>query len=267
MAVSSAVDIAHKPSFIGPPMNGSVALYSLIVFVVAMSGGILALVRRWTDTQLHMIVAFGAGVFLGATFVHLLPQAMSGEHGEVAGLAALVGFLLVLFIERFLLTRSGKPDAAAHHHSHLIVSTTALIGLMIHTIIGGLGLAVASVNPKVGDVILISILAHKIPETFVMVTLMMLAGIRVSRILINLTVLCAMTPVGALVLSRVALVEGNLVLSILTGIVAGTFLYVATGNLLPEVFHLKQRRGLNLVLLIIGAVIMAALGFVWHEGH
>lgn len=248
-------------------MNGTVALYSLIVFVVAMSGGILALVRRWSETQLHMIVAFGAGVFLGATFVHLLPQALSGEHSEVAGVAALIGFLLVLFIERFLLSRPGTSDATAHHHSHMVISTTALIGLMIHTVIGGLGLAVGSVQPEVGNVILISILAHKIPESFVMVTLMMLAGIRLTRILVNLTILCAMTPIGALALSRVVLVEGHLALSILTGIVAGTFLYVATGNLLPEVFHLRQRRGLNLVLLIIGAAIMAALGFVWHEGH
>lgn len=248
-------------------MSGTVALYSLIVFVVALSGGVLALVRRWTDTQLHTIVAFGAGVFLAATFVHLLPQAMSGEYGEVAGVMALVGFLLVLFIERFLLSRPGTADAGAHHHSHMVVSTTALIGLMIHTVIGGLGLAVGSVRPEVGKVILISILAHKIPETFVMVTLMMLAGIRLSRVIINLVVLCSMTPIGALVLSRVVPVEGNLALSMLTGIVAGTFLYVATGNLLPEVFHLRQKRGLNLALLVLGAVIMAALGFVWHDGH
>jgi zinc transporter ZupT len=119
----------------------------------------------------------------------------------------------------------------------------------------------------VGKVILISILAHKIPETFVMVTLMMLAGIRLSRVIINLVVLCAMTPIGALLLSRVVPVEGNLALSMLTGVVAGTFLYVATGNLLPEVFHLRQKRGLNLALLVLGAVIMAALGFVWRDGH
>jgi zinc transporter ZupT len=261
------LDLTDNSLFLDPTMTGTVALYSLIVFVVAMSGGVLALVRRWTETQLHMIVAFGAGVFLGATFVHLLPQAMSGEHGEAAGVAALIGFLLVLFVERFLLSRPGTPDATAHHHSHMIVSTTALIGLMVHTVIGGLGLAVGSVQPEVGKVVLVSILAHKIPETFVMVTLMMLAGIRLSRVLINLTVLCAMTPIGALFLSRIVPVEGNLALSMLTGIVAGTFLYVATGNLLPEVFHLRERRGLNLALLVIGAVLMAALGFVWHSGH
>lgn len=259
--------MADKSLFFDPTMSGMVALYSLIVFVVAFSGGLLALVRRWTETQLHSFVAFGAGVFLGATFIHLLPEAMSGEHRQEAGAMVLVGFLLVLFVERFLLSRPKTGEPAGHVHTHMVVSTTALIGLMVHTVIGGLGLAVGSVQPEIGRVVLVSILAHKIPETFVMVTLMMLAGIRLSRVLVNLTVLCAMTPIGALVLSRVVPVEGNLALSMLTGLVSGTFLYVATGNLLPEVFHLRERRGLNLILLVIGAALMAVVGFLWHEGH
>jgi zinc transporter ZupT len=136
---------------------------------------------------------------------------------------------------------------------------------MIHTLVGGLGLAVGAVEPAVGKAILVSILAHKIPETFVMVTLMMLAGIRLSRVLLNLTILCAMTPIGALLLSQVVPVQGSLALSMLTGLVSGTFMYVATGNLLPEVFHLHQRRKLNLFLMVTGAILMTILGFVWAE--
>jgi zinc transporter ZupT len=149
----------------------------------------------------------------------------------------------------------------------MVVSMTALIGLSVHTLIGGLGLAVGATQPEVGRAILVSILAHKIPETFVMVTLMMLAGIKLKRVILNLALLCAMTPVGALLLSKIVPMEGSRALSMLTGLVAGTFLYVATGNLLPEVFHLRERRGLNLTLLVIGAILMAALGFYWHETH
>jgi zinc transporter ZupT len=247
-------------------MNQTVALYSLIVFVVAFCGGLLALVRKWSETQLHTIVAFGAGIFLAATFIHLLPEAMSGEHAQEAGAMVLVGFLLVLFVERFLLSRPGQAGGG-HVHTHMVVSMTALIGLSVHTLIGGLGLAVGATQPEVGRAVLVSILAHKIPETFVMVTLMMLAGIKMRRVILNLALLCLMTPVGALLLSKIVPMEGSRALSMLTGLVAGTFLYVATGNLLPEVFHLRERRGLNLTLLVIGAILMAGLGFYWHEAH
>ena len=252
--------------FIAKLMSNTVALYSFIVFAVAFGGGLLALVRKWSETQLHTIVAFGAGVFLAATFIHLLPEAVSGEHAQEAGVMVLAGFLLVLFVERLLLSRPGQMDGG-HAHTHMVVSMTALVGLSVHTLIGGLGLAVTSSQPELGRAVLFSILAHKIPETFVMVSLMMLAGIKLSRVILNLALLCAMTPVGALLLSQMVPVEGSKALSMLTGFVAGTFLYVATGNLLPEVFHLRERRGLNLALLVIGAILMAGLGFYWHEGH
>jgi zinc transporter ZupT len=244
-------------------MSGTVALYSLIVFAVAFCGGLLALVRKWSEPQLHTIVAFGAGIFLGATFIHLLPEAMEGEYSKEAGAMVLIGFLLVLFVERFLLSRPGQ--AGGHVHVHTVVSTTAFIGLSVHTLIGGLGLAIGAEQPEVGRAVLVSLLAHKIPETFVMVTLMMLAGIRYSRIIVNLAILCAMTPIGAMLLAQIVPVNGSRALSMMTGLVAGTFLYVATGNLLPEVFHLRERRGWNLALLVVGAVLMAGLGFYWHE--
>lgn len=243
-------------------MDSTVAVYSLIVFGVAFASGLLALVRKWSEAQLHTIVAFGAGIFLGATFIHLLPEAMHSDYSKEAGAMVLIGFLLVLFVERFLLSRPGQPG---HVHTHMIVSMTALVGLSVHTLIGGLGLAVGAQQPEIGKAVLVSILAHKIPETFVMVTLMMMAGIRYSKIVSNLALLCAMTPIGALLLAQVVPVDGSRALSMLTGLVAGTFLYVATGNLLPEVFHLKERRGWHLALLVIGAVIMGAIGFMWHE--
>ena len=245
-----------------PAMDSTVAFYSLIVFAVAFASGLLALVRKWSEAQLHTIVAFGAGIFLGATFIHLLPESMEGAYSKEAGAMVLVGFLLVLFVERFLLSRGGE---AGHAHTHMVVSMTALVGLSLHTLIGGLGLAVGAEQPELGKAVLVSILAHKIPETFVMVTLMMLAGIRYSRIIVNLLFLCAMTPIGALLLAQVVPVGGSRALSMLTGLVAGTFLYVATGNLLPEVFHLRERRGWHLALLVIGAVFMGWLGFAWHD--
>jgi len=52
---------------------------------------------------------------------------------------------------------------------------------------------------------------------------------------------------------------GN-VAAFLTGLTAGSFLYVATGDLLPEVFHTRERLWLKMGLLLLGIVIVGVLG-------
>jgi zinc transporter ZupT len=47
----------------------------------------------------------------------------------------------------------------------------------------------------------------------------------------------------------------------------GTFLYVATGDLLPEVFHTRKNRWQNLGLLITGILLMAVIGFGFEHAH
>ena len=56
------------------------------------------------------------------------------------------------------------------------------------------------------------------------------------------------------------------VVEVLTGLTAGTFLWVATGDMLPEVFHTQDRRWVKLLLLMIGILIMLALSMA-GGGH
>lgn len=44
------------------------------ILLVGILGGIIPLVRRWTDRQHHAALAFSTGIFLGAVFLHLLPS-------------------------------------------------------------------------------------------------------------------------------------------------------------------------------------------------
>jgi len=74
-----------------------------------------------------------------------------------------------------------------------------------------------------------------------------------------------MTPLGALVLAHTVTSGSNEVLMVLTAVVTGTFLYVATADLLPEVFHSRQNRWLHLLLLILGLIIMGTIGLGHHH--
>ena len=235
-------------------MDTTLLWFSLVLFVVPVLVGGVTLLRPWSDELLHLFLSFGTGIFLGAVFVHLLPEAMAGNAGRLSSLMILGGFLLIFFVERFLISR-GEIGGEG---SHQIVSVTAFIGLSLHSLIEGLALALGSRVTELRNVLFASILAHKAPAAFALGSLLALAGIRRRSALGWLMLFAVMTPLGAVVLSGIF---GNVsagTLQALTGLVTGSFMYVATVDLLPEVFHSPRRRWLHLLLLLGGIAAMLA---------
>jgi zinc and cadmium transporter len=243
-------------------MYSDLVLYSTIIFVTTVLGGLVTLIWRWSEDRLHLFLSFGAGVFLGAVFYHLLPEVMHDGQPQVAGLCVLIGYLLIFFIEKILLHSGGEH----HNHGHLVVSLTALIGLSVHELVEGAGLAIVIPNKELAQVLFYSIIAHKVPAAFSLVSLMILARQSRKRIWFSLVFFAAIGPFGTLVLGPVF--SGGLSESLwqVTGVVTGSFLYVATADLLPEVFHLPKRRWVSLVLMIAGIILMSLLGGT-HEHH
>jgi zinc transporter ZupT len=231
-------------------------LYTLGIFVVAVMGALPPLYRQWSSRQLHLFIAFGAGVFLGAIFLHLLPDALADGSGYAASGTVLLGFLLILLVERIILGRHELRcnDSCAHRHE--IVGITAMIGLSVHSLTAGFGLGVGMTDPELGLIIFIAIIAHKATASFSLSTIFRLADFSFKRTLFLIILFSLMTPLGALVTLPFIESLKEINLAIPTGLTAGTFLYVATIDLLPEAFHSDKERASTFVWLIFGVFIM-----------
>jgi len=235
-------------------MPNDLLLYCAVMFVLTMAGGLVTLVRQWSDEWLHLFLSFGAGIFLGAVFFHLLPEVMRQEPTYKAGLFILGGYLLIFFVERILLSHQGEG------HGHVVVSLTVLIGLSVHSLMEGFGLAVTMADTRLAWILLVSILAHKIPAAFSLVSLALLAKQSRKRSFYYLLFFAATAPAGALVLGPVLGADRLGAVWQTTGLVTGSFLYVATADLLPEVFHSRRRRWVNLFLMLVGITLMSLVG-------
>ena len=242
-------------------MNSDLLLYCFLMFIATLAGGMITIVRRWSDEWLHLFLSLGAGIFLGAVFMHLLPESMGHEAGESPGLYILAGYLLIFFIERILLVREGGENG----HGHLVVSLTAFIGLSVHSLMDGFALAIVMPDNELTVVLFTSILAHKIPAAFSLASLLILAKQSRARTVIILLIFSATAPVGAMVLGPILEYGEVTGLGHFMGLVTGSFLYVATADLLPEVFHSRKSRWVNLLLMIVGILLMTL--FSPHGGH
>jgi len=264
-------------------------LIPLAIVAAAWVGASLSWLVPWSERRLHVALALSTGTFLGAVFLHLMPdvaaraapdahsegaiashvadphharehaaeehaQASGGghEHGDyLLWLCVLGGALLVHLVEALCLRTTEREDAGRHRSVGLITA----VGVSVHAAAAGLGLSALETGGALGTTFVAAFLAHKAFESFALVNVFLLAEIPRLRV-------CALVLASSLV-TPACLLAGNALLSkveasvlhVVTALATGTFLYVCLVELLPEVFHHRGDDLAKSVLLVAGVAL------------
>ncbi len=229
-------------------MNPSSALlWSLILGTVAaaanVAGGLVVTARRrWNELLLKYFVALGAGFMLAATFLRMLPESLAlSPHAP--GLI-LVGYFLVHFFEH---TVASHFHFGEEVHGEVMmdptVSTSALIGLSIHTFFDGVSIASGFlVSRPLGLLIFFAVFLHKFPEGFTVASIALASGRGKRGALIATGIVATATLLGVISMNHFAsAVAWGLPVS------TGVTLYVAATDLMPEV---NEERGIRMALVV-----------------
>ncbi|MEK7542663.1 MAG: ZIP family metal transporter [Patescibacteria group bacterium] len=177
------------------------------------------------------LLAFAAGSFMGAAFLHLLPEAIKEIKSENAFLFVLFGFSAFFFIENILHwhhTRGDKPQ-------HRSLGILSLLGDGTHNFLDGMIIAaVFFVDIKLGFVTTLAVALHEIPQEIAEFGVLMYAGFSKARALL-LNFLSATTVVlGGIVSFLLAGFLGEWVMLFVLFAV-GVFVYVAASDFVPEI--------------------------------
>ncbi|UCH11043.1 MAG: ZIP family metal transporter [Fidelibacterota bacterium] len=236
----------------------NVSQFSLLagILLAAILGALPPLLGRWSDRQLHLFVAFGAGVFLGAVFFHLVPETITEQSDLWTYFMLLNGFMIVLFVERVLVRHQHHDCDDEAEHRHQVVGISAFIGLSIHSLLAGFALGAGFVVPSVALVIFLAIITHKSVAAFSLATVFRLSKTPLRRSIVLLSIFALCTPVGALLSLLILNSLQEYHFSIPTALASGTFIYVATMDLLPEAFHDVRKRLATFVAMSAGILIM-----------
>lgn len=217
-------------------------VYGLAAAAANLLGGLLVSSRRLGQATLRYLIALGAGFMLAAVFIKMVPESLElWPHEDMLYpmLWLLGGYLLIQFVEHTVAPHFHFGEET--HEAAMLKQHAALAGLgalMVHTFFDGVSIAVASlVSPKLGVLIFIAILLHKLPEGFTVASMMLAAGRShrsavVSALLVGLATLVGATLV--IVFKNVALYSHPLSAHVLP-LSAGVTLYVAASDLIPEV--------------------------------
>jgi zinc and cadmium transporter len=261
-------------------------IYCVLVLLASLAGGWLLLVIRPTHTRLQMAISFVAGLMLGIALLHFLPDANEQLHSlDQTAAWMLGGFLVMFFLQRFFHfhhhdSAEGDPEDCDHgpaapeehehdpeHHAHTLADKSArqlswvgtALGLTLHSLLDGLALAASVEAGARGHIqlaglgVALVVILHKPFDAMAISTLMTAGGSsRLSRHVLNCLFALA-SPIGAVLFylgasqcagSDVVLLGGALAFC------AGTFLCIASSDLLPELqFHSHDRFKLSVALL------------------
>lgn len=260
-------------------------IYCVLVMVASLAGGWVLLLIRLDHTRLQMAVSFVAGLMLGIALLHFLPDANEQLQSlDKTVQWTLGGFLAMFFVQRFFHFHhhdlpEGDPEDCcghdhdhdhAHHHSehaHTLADKSAkqlswvgtALGLTLHSLLDGLALAAAVTagargNETIAGVgVALVVILHKPFDAMAVSTLMAAGGSsRLSRHVLN-GLFALASPLGAVLFYfGVSQIAGGSTafLGCALAFCAGSFLCIASSDLLPELqFHSHDRFKLSFMLL------------------
>ena len=225
----------------------TLALYLPTVMLISLVGGFLPLLRDLSQRALALLLSFSAGVLLGAVFFHMLPE-IGRVLTDSMGWPILGGFLLIFVMERFVFVHACEERDCDIHH----MGIPAFLGISLHSLLDGVALGAGLLLPQLGPVVLLAVIIHKMPDSISISSILLAAGWQRRKVATLNLLFSLTTPVGALLaywLFR-SLSPENVAVAI--GLSAGTFLTIATADILPQVHRIEQRNPLTLLFLLIG---------------
>jgi len=238
-------------------------LISLIAFVGALT---LFLKEKLLDKILLILVAFSAGALLGGAFLHLIPEAIE-EVGIGEGqllkifLYLLLGFCIFFVLEQFI---RWHHHHATQHPEIMPFSYLILVSDGIHNFIDGLIIAASFVVAlPIGVVTALAVALHEIPQEIGDYGILVYGGFKRARALF-LNFLSAITIIfGGIVGFLISEKIGQSVIFLLP-FAAGTFIYIASSDLIPEIKHKEsfKKSVIYFLVFLLGIVLMLLIRFL-----
>lgn len=254
-------------------------IFGIIAALANVLGGLILFppgIHKNLKKILKYILALGAGFMLSVVFIDILPEVIGlwQKKGNPFDSETLI-YPMILLLVGYLLTQFFEHTIAPHFHlgeevhSDYLISTrsayTAVGGLLIHTFFDGVSIAAAAqVDFKVGVLVFLAILLHKVPEGFTIASMILAAGKGFREVLIGTSLLGLMTLLGVLLFYLIGSAVGFTVAYALP-LASGVTLYVAASDLIPEVNHHGGKRPLVSLSVFAGVALFFILHFALHK--
>lgn len=223
--------------------------YLILSLVSILSGCLVFIPSLSSKKQIKYLLAFSGSFLLSISLLHILPDIFQGE-GENLGIYLMLGFFLQLILDYF----SGGIEHGHTHVNHSKLGNFPFLiffSLCLHAFLEAIPLNHFD-NQEHNHSLLIGLIVHKAPISFILASLLLAYKLPKSRILIGIFIFSLTAPLGAWIgtelFTDIHLFKKALALS------AGIILHLSTTILLEgNEEHTIQWK--KLIPMILGAIL------------
>jgi zinc and cadmium transporter len=201
------------------------------------------------------LISYAVGTLLGVALLALLPEALSSLRPTEALGALLCGVLVFFLLEKLVLWRHCHDSQECEVHTSSAASLV-IVGDAFHTFVDGALIAAAVLTSvPLGVTTALAVAAHEIPQEVGDFAILLRAGYSRTRAF----TLNVMSAAGGVLGAIAMLVTSQWlpgVLPYVLSFAAGSFLYVAMSDLIPDLHRGGVEGGPFRQLVLIGAGIL-----------
>lgn len=215
----------------------SVIIVSLVSFI-----GIFTIAIRQDTLKKFLIyfVSFSAGALFGDVFIHLLPEIIEDyDFGLKISLYIIFGVIFSFIVEKIIHYKhhhKGYIEIYRHHHPKEIspFARMNILGDALHNFIDGLIIGGSYlIGIRAGVATTLAVILHEIPQEVGDFGVLLKGGFsRAKALLINF--ITALTAIAGVIISLLLDSYITNATVFLIAFSAGTFIYIAGSNLIPE---------------------------------
>jgi len=237
----------------------------LIISLISLAGLLIFFAKKKTSETINLfLVSFAIGALLGDAFIHLLPEAFESLNPTIVSLLIIGGMLLFFILEKVLRWHHcHEINCHNNEHKHLIILNT--VGDMVHNSIDGMMIAASfMVDFKLGLVTSLAVLLHEIPQEVGDFAILIHAGLSPFKAFMYNLLSATSAFVGAILVFLLGSKISSLSLYLLP-ITAGSFIYLAASDLIPELHRHDppiSHSLIQLLFIVFGVALMSILLFI-----
>lgn len=240
-----------------------ILIASFVGSILSLIGGVLLLLKEHIAKKISLyLVSLAAGSLIGAAFLDLIPESLeTGKDVHTIFIFVIAGIVVMFLFEKFLKLYHCHNKESCNYHTF---SSSILVADTIHNFIDGVVIALSfSLGTEIGITTAIAIFFHEIPQEIGDFGALIHAGWKRSKIILFNMFTALATFVGA-ILGYFMLPVLSSILPFIIAFAAGTFLYIAISDLMPEVKHAaKPKEFMHIAVIGLGIFIIYLSGMVF----
>jgi zinc and cadmium transporter len=240
-------------------------LYSIVSVLIVSSISFLGLLTFAVKADklkkiLLYMVSFSAGALFGDAFIHLLPEVVEeAGFSPSISLYVLFGIGFSFIIEKFIHWRHCHiPSSKEHIHPFAMMN---LLGDGVHNFIDGIIIGASYLaSVPVGIATTLAVILHEVPSEIGDFGVLLHGGFSKGKALFYNFVTALTAVLGAIVSLLISSYLENIT-TFLVPFAAGTFIYIAGSDLIPEIHkEVEVKKSLlQFIAIVLGVLIMMSL--------